>query len=165
NVEHGTADLRERDTLLADHELARCKPAAAVGVAHHLEKQLPCERHVAPEPRLERMLQGDGFGAVGRLRELRFAELGGKEAGQAPRIRDARVEPRSDPRGRDVAVDTDDVLGHSGDERRPRLERQRQDNEAFDVPWMERSVDGRHEPAEAAADESDAAHALAMPYA
>ena len=57
------------------------------------------------------------------------------------------------------------MLGHGRDERRPRLERQREHDEALDVLRMKCSVHGGHKPAEATADESDAAHALALSYA
>ena len=92
NIEHGTADPRERDGPPADREPARCKLAAAVGVAHDVEKQLPCERHVAVEP-VSKPVPRQRPRIRRPLRELGFGELGGKEAGYAAWVRDAPLSP------------------------------------------------------------------------
>ena len=150
--------------LSVDLEPARRKLAAAVGVAHDVEKQPPCERHVAVEPFFECKSQGSGFGVIGRVRELGLGELGGKEGGYAAGVGDAPVESRTDPPGGHVAVDAREMLGHGRDEGWLRLERQREHDKALDVLRMKRSVHGSHERTETTADESDARYALAALY-
>jgi hypothetical protein len=164
NVEHGTADLRERNGPPADAEPARRELAAAIGVAHDVAKQPPCERHVAVEPLFEREHQGLRLGAVGRVCELGLGELGGKKIGYAAAVGDTLVEPGTDPPGRHVAVDTREMLGHGRGERWLRLERQREHDEPLDTLRMKRGVHCRREPAEATPHEADARHALAPPY-